>query len=167
MGTYGSYVTMFRNVTYLGVRKCGELEVEDAHEPLVSGELWDAVQATLRKRPEKGEQWPKGEQHPMRANSSYLLSGLAVCGVCAAAMVSGEDNVSGNRKSPWPYGLCGRKKREGWRSCPSGKIRGGGRKRLRLGSWPARADCRVCISAGGQSERAAGRRGSLGAGPDR
>jgi hypothetical protein len=80
------------------------------------------VQATLRKRPEKGEQWPKGKQHPMRANSSYLLSGLAVCGVCGAAMVSGEDNVSGNRKSPWPFYLCGRKKREGWHSCPSGKI---------------------------------------------
>jgi hypothetical protein len=37
-------------------------------------------------------------------------------------MVSGEDNVSGNRKTPWPFYLCGRKKREGWHSCPSGKI---------------------------------------------
>jgi len=123
MGTYGSYVTMFGNVTCLGIRKCGELEVEDAHEPLVSRDLWDAVQATLRERPEKGERWPRGKQHPMRANSPYLLSGLATCAVCGAAMVSGEDNVSGNRKSPWPYYLCGRKKREGWRSCPSGKIR--------------------------------------------
>jgi site-specific DNA recombinase len=122
MGTYGSYVTMFRNRTYLGIRKCGEMEVEDAHEPLISRELWDAVQATLRKRPEKGEQWPKGKQHPMRANSPYLLSGLASCAVCGAAMVSGEDNVSGKRKSPWPFYLCGRKKREGWHSCSSGKI---------------------------------------------
>ena len=37
-------------------------------------------------------------------------------------MVSGEDNVSGNRKTPWPFYLCGRKKREGWHSCSSGKI---------------------------------------------
>ncbi len=122
MGTYGSYVTMFRNRTYLGIRKCGEMEVEDAHDPLISQDLWDAVQATLRKRPEKGESWPEGKQHPMRASSSYLLSGLAVCSVCGAAMVSGEDNVSGSRKSPWPFYLCGRKKREGWHACSSGKI---------------------------------------------
>jgi BMFP domain-containing protein YqiC len=37
-------------------------------------------------------------------------------------MVSGEDNVSGNRRSSWPFYLCGRKKREGWHACPSGKI---------------------------------------------
>jgi site-specific DNA recombinase len=122
MGTFGSYVTMFRNCTYLGIRKCGELEIEDAHAPLVSRELWDAVQATLRKRPEKGGRWPKGKSHPMRVNSPYLLSGLAYCPICGSAMVSGEDNVSGNRKTPWPFYLCGRKKREGWHSCPSGKI---------------------------------------------
>jgi DNA invertase Pin-like site-specific DNA recombinase len=66
MGTFGSYVTMFRNRTYLGIRKCGELEIEDAHEPLVSCELWDAVQATLRNRPKKGGRWPKGKPHPIR-----------------------------------------------------------------------------------------------------
>jgi len=122
MGTFGSYVTMFRNKTHLGIRKCGELEVEDAHEPLVSRELWDAVQATLRQRPAKGKRWPEGKPHSMRSNSPYLLSGLATCAVCGAAMVSGTDNVSGNRKTPWPFYLCGRKKREGWHACPSGKI---------------------------------------------
>jgi len=30
--------------------------------------------------------------------------------------------MSGRRRSPWPYYLCGRKKREGWSSCPTGKI---------------------------------------------
>ena len=122
MGIFGSYVTMFRNRTYLGIRKCGDLEVENAHEPLVSRELWDAVQATLRRRPQKGEPWPQDKPHPMRIHSPYLLSGLAVCAECGAAMVSGADNVSGNRKTPWPFYLCGRKKREGWRACPSGKI---------------------------------------------
>jgi site-specific DNA recombinase len=122
MGTVGSYVTMFRNRTYLGIRKCGDLEIENAHEPLVSREVWDAVQATLRERPQKGERWPTGKQHPMRARTPFLLSGLAVCAECGTAMVSGKDNVSGNRKSPWPFYLCGRKKREGWHACPSGKI---------------------------------------------
>jgi len=45
---------MFRNKTYLGIRKCGDLEIENAHGPLVSREAWDAVQATLRERPQKG-----------------------------------------------------------------------------------------------------------------
>jgi site-specific DNA recombinase len=130
MGTLGSYVTMFRNTTYLGVRKCGDLEVENAHEPLVSRELWDAVQATLRKRPAKGERWPKGKRHPMRQNTPYLLSGIAYCAECGAAMVSGADNMNGHRRSPWPYYLCGRKKREGWSSCPTGKI--GARKPERV-----------------------------------
>ena len=111
MSTFGSYVTMFRNRTYLGIRKCGELEIEGAHEPLVSCELWDAVQATLAKRPEKGGRWPKGRPHPTRVNSTYFLSGLAYCPVCCSAMISGEDNVTGNRNTTWPVYLCGRKKR--------------------------------------------------------
>ena len=31
MGSYRSYVPMSRNKTYLGIRKCGHPEVEDAH----------------------------------------------------------------------------------------------------------------------------------------
>jgi hypothetical protein len=31
--------TVFRNETYLGIRKCGDIETHDAHEPLVSQEL--------------------------------------------------------------------------------------------------------------------------------
>jgi hypothetical protein len=88
----------------------------------MSRELWDAVQATLRKRPAKGKRWPEGTRHSMRENTPYLLSGVAYCAECGAPMVSGADNMSGHRKSPWPYYLCGRKKREGWSSCPTGKI---------------------------------------------
>lgn len=64
MGSYGSYVTMFRNRTYPGIRKCGELEIEDAHEPLIDRELRDAVQGTLRTRIKKGGEWPEGIAHP-------------------------------------------------------------------------------------------------------
>ena len=70
----------------------------------------------------------------MRARTSFLLSGLAVCAECGAAMVGGRDNVSGNRKTPWPFYLCGRKKREGWRACPSGKI---GARRSEQAVWQA------------------------------
>jgi len=117
----GCYVTMFRNKTYLGIRKCGDLEVENAHEPLVSRELWDAVQATIRPRVKKGDQWPEGSSHPRRSQSQYLLSGLARCAECGSAMLGRSDNT-GRRKNPFRYYLCGRKLREGWSSCPSGKI---------------------------------------------
>lgn len=122
MGTFGSYVPMFRNKTYLGIRKCGETEVADAHEALVDQETWDAVQATLRKKAPSGEDWPEDKPHPRRARTGYLLSGLAYCAECGAAMVSGTDNVNGHRKTPWRYYLCGRKKREGWAACSSSKI---------------------------------------------
>jgi hypothetical protein len=35
---------------------------------------------------------------------------------------SSADNVSGSRRSPWLNYLCGRKKREGWSSCLTGRI---------------------------------------------
>jgi site-specific DNA recombinase len=117
----GSYVTMFRNKTYLGIRKCGTLEVENAHEPLVSLELWNRVQETLRKRPKKGERWPEGKEHPRRAASPFLLSGIAICAECGAAMI-GKEDWSGRRKRPYRHYMCSRKDREGWASCPSRKI---------------------------------------------
>ena len=49
--TPGSYVTMFRNKTYLGIRTCRELEIEDAHEPLVSHE----VRGLLQQSPGPGQ----------------------------------------------------------------------------------------------------------------
>jgi len=35
---------------------------------------------------------------------------LAVCAVCGAAVISGKDDVSNGRKSPWSCRVCGRKK---------------------------------------------------------
>lgn len=122
LGTHGSYVTMFRNRTYLGIRKCGDTEVEGAHEPLVDRETWEAVQAKRRPRAKPGEDWPDDKPHPRRARTGYILSGLAFCAECGAAMVSGTDNVNGHRKTPWRFYLCSRKKNEGWSACSSGKI---------------------------------------------
>jgi site-specific DNA recombinase len=114
----GSYVTMFRNKSYLGIRKCGELEVEDAHEPLVDRQTWDAVQSTLGRR---GGSSDPGQVRQRRETHPFLLTGLARCAECGAAMVGKEDR-SGARKTPFRHYICGRKNREGWKSCPSGKI---------------------------------------------
>jgi site-specific DNA recombinase len=115
----GCYASMFANESYRGVLKCGALRIEGGLEALVDEETWEAVQA-LRRSHTRRLSTPR--EHPKRKNSPYLLSGLAVCGHCGAAMTGGTDNVA--RGCPWPYYLCGRKKREGWNSCPTGKING-------------------------------------------
>jgi site-specific DNA recombinase len=116
-----SYVAMFRNKSYLGIRKCGDLEVEDAHEPLVDRETWDAVQSAVGTRVRRTQRDDAGETHLHQGKSLFLLSGLAECAECGAAMI-GKEDWSGGRKTPFRYYLCSRKNREGWGSCPSGKI---------------------------------------------
>jgi len=117
----GSFVTMFRNKSYLGIRKCGNLEVEDAHEPLIDRQTWDAVQSTLGTRGRTSGPSDQGKPQPRRETLPFLLTGMARCAECGAAML-GKEDWSGRRKTPFRHYICGRKNREGWRSCPSGKI---------------------------------------------
>jgi DNA invertase Pin-like site-specific DNA recombinase len=128
-GVYGSSSSLsscFRNETYLGIRKCDDLRIEDAHEALVSQELWDAVQETLIERPASGDEWPEGQPHPRSQRSKhgpYLLSGIGIlyCAYCGSALYGGTDNVN-SRPGDWPYYLCCKKKNQGWDSCKAGKI---------------------------------------------
>jgi hypothetical protein len=112
---------MFRNKSYLGIRKCGKLEVKDDHEPLVDWQTWDAVQSTLGTRGRTGGPSDHSKPQPRCETPPFLLTGMARCAECGAAMLGKEDR-SGSRKSPFRHHVCGRKNREGWRSCPSGKI---------------------------------------------
>lgn len=114
-----SLITHFRNKTYLGYRICGEIEVPDAHEPLVSVELFDAVQQTLYERPKRGETWTAA-RHPRRYNSPHLLSGFVRCAYCGGALVGRTCNTGRHRN--WRYYACGTKNRKGWKSCPSRTI---------------------------------------------
>ncbi len=111
----------FRNKTYLGIRKGGEIEVERAHEPLIDRGTWDQVQATLRSRPERGGSWPGGYLPARRVTSSYLLSGLIRCARCGSAMIGSFDRLPSGTK--WRFYVCGKRKREGRRACPTGKLK--------------------------------------------
>lgn len=75
----GSWITHFRNKSYLGIGKAGNLEFPDHHEPIITWELWDAVRIVEKER--------DNEFHHRRMRYPSLLSGLAKCSYCNANMI--------------------------------------------------------------------------------
>jgi DNA invertase Pin-like site-specific DNA recombinase len=118
----------FTNRTYLGSRLCGELVIEHAHEPMITQELWNEVQKRRARTgtSRRGQSWD--DNHPRRATSSFLLSGLLFCEHCGSPM-SGSTCAAraratdGYPRRPWRYYVCSSKTREGKNACPSGKIK--------------------------------------------
>jgi site-specific DNA recombinase len=107
--------TFFSNRTYLGVGKCGDLDVTEHHQAMVTEDVWAAVQEL-----QKGSPWfgLAGHIHaPRRVSNPSLLSGLAKCKVCGAAMV-----VSRDRSKNYSAYICGKKMRQGSKACSNRKI---------------------------------------------
>jgi len=114
------WATFFRNKSYLGIGKCGALEVPDHHLAAIDQATWDAVQKvrqSARSNTQRGN-----PNHPRRVGSPSLLSGLAVCVHCGSPMMYGKTNTT--RRNPWPYYLCGQKSRKGWKSCKGRTVNG-------------------------------------------
>jgi DNA invertase Pin-like site-specific DNA recombinase len=104
-----SYSSMVRNRTYLGRLKFGAEEFAGL-EPLVDEELWARCQARISER-------ARGRSGPPL---DFLLSGLAVCGYCGAAMAGGHDRRNEKRGyQAWRYYACGAHRRFGHEHCPS------------------------------------------------
>ena len=103
-----SYTSLLRNRSYLGILKFGHEEFPNMIPPLVDQKTWDLVQARIA----------DGAQYIPRPGSEYLLSGLAQCGYCEAAMSGGVDR-RGERRGykAWRYYKCDRKRREGNAAC--------------------------------------------------
>ncbi|MFZ4778889.1 MAG: recombinase family protein [Terrimicrobiaceae bacterium] len=67
----GSWITHFRNKSYLGIGKAGELEIPEHHEPIITRELWDAVKQVEQSSPRFGK---SGKPfHPQRIKHPSLL----------------------------------------------------------------------------------------------
>jgi DNA invertase Pin-like site-specific DNA recombinase len=79
----GSWITHYKNKSYLGIGKAGDLEIPDHHEALITWELWDAVQVLEKER--------DTTFHYKRLSNPSLLAGLARCLHCGAAMVLHTD----------------------------------------------------------------------------
>jgi len=83
-----SWATHFRNKSYLGIGKAGDLEIPDHHEPLITWEVWEAVKRVEASMPNYGQHRKRGALlHHRRMSHPSLLSGLAFCVYCGAAMV--------------------------------------------------------------------------------
>ncbi len=117
---------LFRNRTYLGIRHCRDIEVPGAHEAMVTQEVFDRVQALRieRGKSRKGKPWT--ENHPRRANSRYLLSGLLYCGLCGAPMsgscVPERWDKTGHH-AEWRFYVCSRRKSTHMSACSLGTVK--------------------------------------------
>ena len=110
-----SWCCFFANKAYLGVGIWGELEIANHHPPLIDLATWDAVQLiqSQSRRPTSGPRHPRRLGSDRRTGNVPLLSGLAYCMHCGAAIF--KDRASNG----WDYYMCGYKRRHSWKDCPS------------------------------------------------
>lgn len=114
------WVTFFENKTYLGIGKCGDLEILDHHPAAVDQATWDAVQKIQAAHPKNGK--VNKEHHPRRQAFPSLLSGIAVCIHCGSALFYTHSNTQEGRNFTWPNYQCGKKTRYGPDSCEARMI---------------------------------------------
>ncbi|MHB8684797.1 MAG: recombinase family protein [Dehalococcoidia bacterium] len=108
-----------RNVTYTGAvahhrRRGGALVVRDAHDPIVSRELFERVQACLNARRRDGASNPR----PF-GKMPYPLSRIATCATCHAPLLG---SMSGRRLR---YMRCSTAARHGRAACRQPMVRAG------------------------------------------
>ncbi|MFH1636634.1 MAG: recombinase family protein [Chloroflexota bacterium] len=77
-----SFCTFFRNKLYIGILEFGDTVIDNYCDPIIDMETWNAVQAINA----KNKFPPTSANHPRRISSSFLLSGLAYCGVCESPL---------------------------------------------------------------------------------
>lgn len=112
--TKNSYPTFFRNEIYRGVLRFADLVIEGYCEPMITQEGWDAVQ-----RLHQPKEVQLRENHPRRAVSQFLLTGLVFCAECGGAMNGEVINTKEHRRR-WAYYLCNHRQR--FKACPSHRV---------------------------------------------
>jgi hypothetical protein len=81
-GTINSYTTFFSNLIYIGILEFGDMVIQHYCEPMVDMKTWNAVQEKIAEHAQK----KITSQHPLRAKSDYLLSGIIKCARCGSPM---------------------------------------------------------------------------------
>ena len=116
----GGWSTFFINKSYLGIGKCGELEVPNYHPVLVDIETWQAVRVLHEQIHKRSA---GNLLHPRRYNSPSLLSGIAVCIHCGTPIIRDVSGSKSTKSGKWISYLCGRKRNSGnWHACEGKQI---------------------------------------------
>jgi site-specific DNA recombinase len=108
----GSWNNMFRNRAYIGEYEFNDDVYTNIYPPLISTELFSAVQDRLPKL-RKGI---PSRHHPRRKGSSFFLANIARCGYCGARM-------EGKRVGRYRYYICRERNRKAGRCPNSGLLR--------------------------------------------
>ena len=94
--SHNSYTTFFRNRLYLGELNYGDQVISDYVPALVDQVTWDQVQVrNIRNRTHDPLSGADNLDHPRRANSNFLLSGLLRCARCNSPMNGNVIKIAG------------------------------------------------------------------------
>jgi len=86
LGGINSYSTFFSNPIYKGLLRFGDYIKEDYCKAMVPPELWEQVQGVQHYYARSKHTSSQGVDHPRRANSRFLLSGLAKHLLCGSPL---------------------------------------------------------------------------------
>lgn len=81
-----SYSTFFANPIYKGTLEFADLVIENYCEPMVSAELWKQVQIVQNHYARRKHVATDSMDHPRRAKSRFLLSGIGRCAHCGSPL---------------------------------------------------------------------------------
>lgn len=84
--TVNSYATLWKNPLYYGTLIYGGVTFENYCEPIIEKSLWDKVQLIQQGFAQSKNLKEGDKNHPRRANSDFLLSGLARCTKCGSPL---------------------------------------------------------------------------------
>jgi DNA invertase Pin-like site-specific DNA recombinase len=86
-GSINSYTTFFSNPIYKGELHFADKIITDYCEPIVDPTIWDQVQDLNQARGQTGSRTESStKNHPRRAGSSFILSGIARCARCGSPL---------------------------------------------------------------------------------
>lgn len=79
-----SYKTFFANPLYIGQLRFADLVIDDYCQPLIDQPTWIAVQKQIAIHAQRQHLTGDNPDHPRRAHSPYLLTGLLHCDRCGS-----------------------------------------------------------------------------------
>jgi site-specific DNA recombinase len=111
--TKTSLYKLLTNVTYVGKLRYKDELHDGEHAAVVSGDLWQRVQALLGRNGRTGGA-------PVRNKFGALLKGLLRCVPCGCGMSPTHATRNGTKR--YRYYVCNKAQKRGWHNCPSKSI---------------------------------------------